>query len=89
MAGWAKRCATVPVDVFTPDRRHLIVQRRAAQFDLRAPGVTVRRRSVGPVAVLTLDAPGQRRMRVRDWVWSERFLDPMDDRFLDTLERLA
>lgn len=89
MAGWARRCATVPVAVFTPDRRHLLVQRRAEQFDLRAPGVTVRRRSIGPVEVLTLDAPGQRRIRVRDWVWSERFLDPMDDRFLDMLERLA
>lgn len=89
MAGWAKRCATVPVAVFTPDRNHLIVQRRGLQFDLRGPGVSARRRTVGPIVVLTLEAPGQRTVRVRDWIWSERFRDPMDDRFIDMIARLA
>ncbi len=89
MAGHTKRCATVPVAVFTPDRKRLVVQRRRVRFDLSGPDVTTRQRVIGPVVVLTLRARGQRTLRVRDWIWSERLLDPMDDRFLDMIERLA
>ena len=28
-------------------------------------------------------------MRIVDWVWTERFTDAIDDRFLEMIERLA
>ena len=89
MAGWVKRCAAVPVAVYTPDGENLVVQRRRRRVILTDESLTAMVRTCGPFSVLTLRSPKQRTARIRDWAWAERFIDPMDDRFLDMIHRLA
>jgi hypothetical protein len=74
--------------VYTPDGQHLVVQRRSRRVALSDVTATeVRTRWL--FTVLTLHLATGSDFRIRDWVWSERFIDPMDDRFLDMVARLV